>query len=48
MLHSLYNNFLQVLYQTWTDYQGEIVMIEDIFIRMVGGLLRYLHSHRYK
>lgn len=37
MLRSLYNNFLQVLYQTWTDYQGEITMIEDIFIRMVGG-----------
>lgn len=42
VLHSLYNNFLQLMYQTWTDYQGEIAMIEDIFIRMVGGLLHSL------
>lgn len=45
VLCSLYDNFLHALYRVWTDFQFEIAMIKDIFIRMVGGLLNYLHSH---
>lgn len=39
MVDSQKNNFLGILYKTWSDYLVEITMIEDIFIRMVGGLL---------
>eukprot|EP00066_Takifugu_rubripes_P025487 XP_011614753.1 PREDICTED: cullin-3-like [Takifugu rubripes] len=34
VLSSLYNNFLETLYRAWTDYQFELAMIKDIFIRM--------------
>ncbi|CAG07688.1 unnamed protein product [Tetraodon nigroviridis] len=34
MVDSQKNNFLGILYKTWSDYLVEITMIEDIFIRM--------------
>lgn len=36
VLHSLHNNFLQTLNESWNDHQTSMVMIRDILMYMVS------------